>query len=47
MNVFGEVKRKGARIGSISRANSSLHMAQVEESLLASRIPTEASCYGR
>jgi hypothetical protein len=47
MNVSGEVNRRGARIAWVSRANGSLHMACVEESPLAGRIPTEASCYGR
>ena len=47
MNVFGEVKRRELRIVRFSRANGSLRMAWVEEFLLAGRIPTEASCYGR
>jgi hypothetical protein len=47
MNVLGEVKRRGARIAWVSRANGSLHIAWVEESPLAGRIPAEASCHGR
>lgn len=47
MNVFGEVKRRELRIVRVSRAIGSLHMAWVEESLLAGRIPTEACCNGR
>jgi hypothetical protein len=47
MNVFGEVKRRETRIAWISRANGSRRMAWVGESLLAGRIPMEASCYGR
>jgi hypothetical protein len=47
MNVFNEVKIRELRIGWVSRANGSPHMAWVEESLLAGRIPTEAGCNGR
>jgi hypothetical protein len=47
MNVFGEVKMRELRIGWVSRANGSLHMAWVEEFLLTGRIPAEACCYGR
>jgi hypothetical protein len=47
MNGFNKVKIGELRIVWLSRANGSLRMAWVEEFLLAGRIPTEASCYGR
>jgi len=47
MSVATEKKMRELRIVWVSRADGSLRMAWVDESLLIGRVRMEASCYGR